>query len=345
MNTNQIIKQYNQAGIIINSKEQLDTIMSLKLTYKCQKEVTTYLYKDAIKSYENIVNKTIILLNKLKLKDPLEISIFISYLLYNGFFSKNSQYHYNINPTKTSKIDGHYGMSIMDQEGVCLNTVYLTNDILQKMNHYSQPITVNIMKKELNYKLPVKRRIKHEELNKLKTKISTTKNTFNKNASNHICIIINNSYGYLVYDPTNLCIFTMNKSKKLNILNGTSHTIIRPYNTLIMDDTPNICDILEKLKQIINKYETIKDAKTMEKDMLQLFKKLLLTYKKNQLLIRSFHQKIENDITNISSIINKKTSFLEKRELFDSLYLWYLATPYSKFYYQDIKSKQKVKKA
>lgn len=191
---------------------------ALAEVYKKAKKESALLYSDFTIAYQSIIESTAKLCFELNLKDSMSAFTAFDYLLWNGYFSKDKSYAYEIN--KRLNINGYYSLDIINGHGVCLNKVHLLDGILKAMNYESYLIT-NLVKEPF----------KQNYMPKIDRKVNAQKNSSSKILQfltlpiqqvfgNHACTLVRKNSVYYVYDPTNLCVYKLNKFLQADMIGG-----------------------------------------------------------------------------------------------------------------------------
>ena len=93
-----------------------------------------------MENYNELLSKMSSLSKELNFQNSLELNILFSYLLWNGYLSKDKEYKFSSNDKKN--IPGLFFSDIMDGRGVCLNNTEMLKDFLV-FNGYSSAIVQN----------------------------------------------------------------------------------------------------------------------------------------------------------------------------------------------------------
>lgn len=154
-------------------------------------------YKELITPYNKILKIYSKLAKDIGLTQPLEFGIFFEYLLYNGYFSINKEFHYSLENKK-------YGpFSIISGTGVCINMSMLLKDFLSCCDVDSM-VLINYFKGQ-------------------------TKDIRPYIIGNHAAVLINDDISFL-YDITNRTIAYKNGYKKFKSINDKYEYLDRSQN-------------------------------------------------------------------------------------------------------------------
>jgi hypothetical protein len=276
-------KKYKEAGVITleeyNAKfEELKNShsdgnsISFKKIFKMLAEDTIKKYPDSIEAYKSIINSTAQLCHELNLKDSMDIFVVFNYLLWNGYFSKDKNYIYTLSERKN--LMGYFGTDIINGKGVCLNKSYMLDNILNTMDYKSYMICNKVPKKIIrDYKPNIERRIKKHGQIPMKINAFLFSPITNI-TGNHACTLVEKDDVYYVYDPTNLCVFKLDKFLQAGIIGGTGIIDIKPYSLSWFGNLDNkkITEIVESYKNVENETHPydIEDIKSSFESNLEL---------------------------------------------------------------------------
>lgn len=249
--------------------EDMKDFMSLGL--KDNKSVLNYIHnkttelldiqkvniKDFEKSYihyQNILNIYADLVQKLNLKNSLQICMLFTYLLWNGYFSVNKKHVYT--DYMTANIDGLASFDIMNGKGVCLSYSTMLRDFLivcgydsaNLINSEDANIKYSYMPKIFRQTGRIKRITKfHEFISKIQT----------KNLGNHSFTLVNENDNLYIFDPTNLALIRITSINEAKVVNGKGTFKLMPdisYACNIPLESTKVLDKLCKNKTFDNPY-------------------------------------------------------------------------------------------
>lgn len=210
-------------------------------------------YSEIMYHYNNLLHKMSLLAKELNIKNSLELSILFSYLLWNGYLSKNRKYEFNSKELK--RINGLFFADIMDGRGVCLNHSDMLKDFLNT-NKYRSIALLNHLNfpKELNYKINISRVFADEEPNFIKKIINEILLTCK---ANHVFNLIEDNNGLYIFDSTNLLLQSISNYNKSKLVNGTDTYKLYPFQSYMLCTSKQELELLDKLveeKQIYMPY-------------------------------------------------------------------------------------------
>ena len=191
-------------------------------------------YLSVLRNYKDLADE-------LLLFNPIELSILFSYLLWNGYFSKDKQ---NIYKNENALLLSHmYPYTIMDGWGVCLNHSIMLADYLNLCGIDATPLKTGIKRCKFNptYIPPVK-----EETPKTKGKFTLTSLFVAKQEKtpNHVFTLIKESEYFYIYDPTNLVMFAVKKPTKAICTVANINATLYPVSSYELIDNNTSCRTL-----------------------------------------------------------------------------------------------------
>lgn len=252
-------------------------------------------YKDSKENYNRILNAFKDLCIKLNLTNSLQISILYSYLLWNGYFSKDRKLHYE--EENRAIISGLYSYDVMNGNGVCLNFSDLLKDILNKCGFSSSILTAYV--KEYPMKSSYKIQIKRHYTNSKNQTVPLLYRSLIKKVGNHAFNLIEENNKFYIYDATNLVLLTLDSINIASIKLGSGKLKIFPRSSYIYNSRVErkTLDNLFLTNKFISPYKGVDYIVTAEL-CLDLFKQ-------NKKLFEDFHKKIYKDILEISKIVEE----------------------------------------
>lgn len=188
----------------------------------------------AEQSYKDILRKTKQLASELKLNNSLELSNLFTYLLWNGYFSKDNLLKFQTD--KRLLITNYYGFDIMNGIGVCLNFSDMLSDFLNQFD-YNVATIFNIVSKKVktDYMPTVKRESSKSNFRQriISAMASPLSNVVGNHAFNFIC----ENDGFYIYDSTNLMMFNLEDKFNCSNVCGTGSAKIKPYFSHYLNDS------------------------------------------------------------------------------------------------------------
>lgn len=203
---------------------------NIKAMYEEQRN-NVKIYSDLLTNYKKILDKTTVLARELNLKNSLQFSILYTYLLHNGYFSKDK--NLSIQTEERKLISGLYALDIMAGKGVCLNFSEMLKDFLTNSGFNSATIASSITYKNLILK-------------KLLIKNPCMTHAFN--------LITENGKIY-IYDSTNLFFLKIQNTTSAKIIVGAHNFKYKhvykyklyPYDSYFLNINPETFGVLDTL--------------------------------------------------------------------------------------------------
>lgn len=251
---------------------------------------------DLVDKYNKILSQTVKLSKELDIDNSLELSILYTYLLWNGYFSMNKNLFYDSNMRK--QIIGLYPLNIMHGNGVCLNFSYMLKDFL-RMSGFGSAVLYAKVEDGLihSYRPNINRPVSKIKLNTI-----ILRKIFSppKNSPNHAFTLIKENNKYYVYDPTNICMFNVESTKKVNLLGGNgSADIYLKISDIGAFNPPE--------KVFIRSFEPIKSFNPAysESEYISSWKNGIELLGKNEKLIEDYYDTTKEDICYIAKNLRK----------------------------------------
>lgn len=303
---NDLLYSYEEVSNLIKASDfSINTFESYMLQVSCMLiNNNKKIYQDVLKDYRNILRNYFYLSYELRLKTPLELSIFLTYLLWNGYFSLNNNHTYKLRDRKL--INGLFSFDVINGGGVCLSYANLLKDFLLTANIDSSLLLVkaNPKKIQLDSCINIKRNISvsKKELNHLNL-ISNLPINFGNHA---VTLILENEKLY-IYDPTTLSLFNIKNLKKASIVNGIGEIDIKPIYSLILSPDSDPKSLFNLLNNDIH-YNKL----YQKNDFVNIASSVVYKLEQNKQLIIDYYL---NNHDSINNIVN----FLERKEKSKSL--------------------------
>lgn len=259
-------------------------------------------------NYKEILKKSKELALELNLSNSLEIANLYTYLLWNGYFSKNKELKYQTHSRLL--LPGMYSRDIMNGIGVCLNFSDMLTDFINQFDCYSSATLLNNINKnfERHYKVDIERKIVP---NKFSRKIITPFIIpITKKTGNHAYNLICEKGNLYIYDSTNLSASKLNNKFESSVLAGKGVCNIKPYLSYWLNNSnksTQTLDLLHLTQHFTSPY-TSKDFVITWEECLELFRK-------NKYLLDDFYDEIYNNIINIYNDNVKAKELIKKSKV------------------------------
>lgn len=247
--------------------------------------------------YPYILNQMEKLAVELKLSHSLELSNLYTYLLWNGYLSKNKKNIYSIENEKLIK--GLYFMDIMDGKGICINHADMLKDFLIHCG-YNSSLMFNLMDKntKYNYKLDIDSEI--EKQKKETNLFITTMESIINNIGNNVFNLIEDNGQLYIYDSTNLMLLRIKNPHTAEMVNGKGTYQLNPYFSYIFNNNREENYSIYRLF-MTNDYS----CPYNRNDIIYTGEDNIETFKNNQPLIEDFYSDIRGNLVNISEAKDK----------------------------------------
>jgi len=245
--------------------------------------------------YKKILENSKKLSQELGLKSSLELCNLYTYLLWNGYFSKDKQLKYQT--VGTNCIPGTYPYTIMSGGGVCLNFSEMLTDFINQFEFSSATLASNLSDYEKSYKVKIKRDIGEINVNFIDKILCS----LNKIDFNHAFNLIKENNKLYIYDPTNLFIAKLKNTKEAKLIPGIGKFNLNPYYSYCINSSQKSKDTLDLLLD----NNSFKCPYT-EKKYVQIWNKCIELFLENKCLLNDFYIEIIDNIQNISNTISDK---------------------------------------
>lgn len=237
-------------------------IIEIKLSYKS----TGILFINELNNYNKIIDDYVDLLSENNITNPVDIFNCFNQTLWNGYFSANHQFSYDLG--RKLYFD-NYGLGCINGEAVCLNNADMLTDVFKSCGYDATTLNCYVntdnIKIELN-DIPIHRE-KTPNANKLNKIIEILRNILSLATGNHAITAVNFKGKIYYFDPTNLCYLGKINNKQVAILNGEGNFDIKYLSSALFNDIN-----LKTLKgESIDYKEQIKQSKYLDEHILEEF--------------------------------------------------------------------------
>ena len=284
-------------------KKVLDKIKGAKLLSTISKTMNDKSKKNreilstALKSYDSILNKTVELSREFNFDNSLDISNLYSYLLWEGYYSKDRINTYSM--TGRNVIFGAFSFDIFSGLGVCLNYSDMHTDLLNKCGYPSCLIINKVDGK--NFK---KFYIPNISQNKNDTKLMDIGGVFlspliNK-IGNHAFTLVYENGKFYIYDVTNSTIFKLDGKYDAENIVGTGHSDLNPMMSFALNFDKERIDTLDKFMVMDETDDLYKRS-----DFVTRFENNVEMFKDNERLFEEFREDIKDDVVRIDNEVKK----------------------------------------
>ena len=244
--------------------------------------------------YSDLLDQMCILADELELNNSLEVANLYSYLLWNGYLSKNKQ---NISRIKTNSIEGLYFSNIMDGVGDCINHSDMLKDFLNRY-WYNASSVINLAdKKTVSTYTPD---IEQQKAKKNIDIYSYIMNPVIRKAGNHVFTLIEENNKFYIYDSSNLNILSIKNPYIAEVINGKGTYKMHPFLSNIFNVEKKQDDAISNMiytDDIISPYN--------KKDFIAITEENIEHFKRNISAFEYFYDDVRSDIINISNLKNQ----------------------------------------
>lgn len=239
--------------------------------------------------YKSLLEKMSTLAKELNINNSLELSILFSYLLWNGYLSKEKILEYKEN--NDHEIVGLLFLNIINGTGVCRNYSEMLKDFLNYCG-YKSVILANYLSDniQIDYRM---------EINKKYGYTNSNEDMFKRKKANHAFNLIEDN-GLYIYDPTNLLWYFLENVNSSILVNGKGKSIIYPYRSYdfcYSKDDEKLLDRLFSDEKFVPPYHKADFISTSEVN--------LELIKNSTSLLNDFYNEARSDLVNISSESNQ----------------------------------------
>ena len=242
--------------------------------------------------YKEILRKTKLLSQELKLNNSLEISNLFTYLLWNGYFSKDKRLNFQSHDRLL--LSGAYSQDIMNGHGVCLNFSDMLTDLLNEYDFSAATILNKLpTKPHLDYRPDIERNRSKKKLSNSLIRMLLI--PIMKNFPNHAFNLIKENNGLYIYDSTNLFISNLTSKNESIIITGVGKIKLYPYFSYYINLDNKPVETLDFLHTTTN-YE----SPYTKSDFIDTWEECLLLFTKNMGLLNDFYDEIYSNINKIT---------------------------------------------
>lgn len=253
-------------------------------------------YSDIMYSYNSILQNMTILSKELNLENSLELCLLFSYLLWNGYLSKNKEYVFSDKEIK--RIQGLFFADIINGRGVCLNNSEMLKDFLN-LNEYTSSMLMNHYNPlaKINYRIDLTR--KKDDKKELLI-ITLIEELIRRRKANHVYNLIEDNNKLYIFDSTNMLMQKIIRNDKAEMVNGTGEFRLFPYQSHMLCASPDERSLLDKLLTT-RQYEYL----YTKRDLIITSEVCLEIIRNSTYLIENFYAEIKNNIDEISKETSK----------------------------------------
>ncbi len=260
------------------------------------------IYKESLICYNNILKNYKILAQELKINSSLDLSHFLTYLLWNGYFSVNKKHSYKLQDRLM--LPGMYSFDVIKGGGVCLAYAELLHNYLSTCEKNSAILNCKVPTEKNAISCDYRPKIERDIKSNISSKVLSSFMIFflggliNKVGNHSITLIEENGKIY-AYDPTNIYALNIKDSQTASIINGKGEFQIKPLMTFMLDPCSDPNHIFDKLL-----LGDIKPAFS-RKDFIFSFENLMELINDNISLLDDAYNNIHDDLKYIDKQTNE----------------------------------------
>lgn len=281
-----------EIGFIMNSKDSVNE--------SCEE------YESIIGNYYNILCIYSEMAKYLNITNSLDLCIYFTYLLWNGYFSVTGEHTYE--KSKEDSIYGLQALEVMNGTGVCYNYADLLNDFLYISNIKSSVIATKFPSKKEGYTIDYKPKIK-KHVNKIKENeiLKKFNNKIECKIGNHAVNLIKDGEKLYIYDVTNMALLKIKDKDYASIINGSGNFELKMLTSTLLFDN---CDRFNLFEEVVLENE-IDDYYT-RKEYMNSCRKIVKLLNENENLLVDCYNHIYNDLETISITITENDKQKQK---------------------------------
>lgn len=276
---------------------------------KYQENANVNLYNDRLsdvvrkpyyKAYLDIIRDIVKLFRELNINDEIDFSILYTYLLWNGYFSKDRELVYGV-PTSNKLF--FEGMDIMCGKSKCINNSRMLCDLLMYNGKFSCVVGVKTFENHvLNYKLDINRKILDLD-NKKEDKIKNLNKLNEKGLSNaianHAVTLFYMGDIPIMCDPTSLSFLYINDILYAKYIGSKNNVEIKPVTTIAINDIS-----FSEVYNIFSNFKSI-DEEQLLLNVTNRSKYIFNLVKENSQLLDDFYDSINSNILVVNRTLKK----------------------------------------
>lgn len=262
---------------------------------------------NANKYYQKNLVNTDLLAKELHLSNSLEYSLLHTYLLWNGYYSKDKDLVFNGSDRKL--ITGLFSYDIMAGKGVYLNFSYMLTELLNQSGYQAATLINSVDKKtKLEYDRKIKRKKKKDNI--YFRSFGKFMEPISNKIGNHAFNLIKGNEKLYIYDSTNICLLNIKNKEQAQIVEGKgTYKLNIDFSYCLNTDDKSI-ELLDSLLLPENQYRHFNEFSPILYQHIELFDQ-------NKSLLNDYYATIEPSIDEITNVLkNAKTL---KKEMYKQM--------------------------
>ena len=265
------------------------------------------LYKQSLISYKNILTVYKQLARYLKIKDSLQLSQFLSLLLWCGFFSPTGVHTYKLDGRLY--LDGLQSFDVFNGCGVCVAYSQLLEDFLRECGFETASIGCkekqNMNKSSFTYLPPIIRNYDISENKSFSDSfIPDILSLMCGNNCNHAITLIKDAQGMYLYDVTNLCSLNIISPNSANGITYKGSVNIYPNESLFLLSNIDSFDLLQNLSSSSTSDIKSKRRAITQEEFISLFEDTITKFVYSLRVVKTAYADNYRDISTINKEIN-----------------------------------------
>lgn len=285
-----------------NDESTLEVIDSIKSNYDRNRRYNETKHQELIKMYEIIVKETAKFIKSYSNNDEITLCAALSELMWRGYISYNKKMVFTDPIEDAEELEPFLGINVLYGKACCRNISTIFKDIMFDTLKVNAPVIGNC-EYDLGgsfFDTKTKRMMENGELI-LNSFCVTYEKIKDPNKINHACIIFPYKKYFLVYDPTNIRVFST-KSITGKELQGCGKINIQPSSLVLFNGHDNF-----SMNQFVKNLEksSIPTGKTSEK-ILENFYEGIESIADNQSVCDDFHLQIAPILNDVEEYRTKK---------------------------------------
>lgn len=251
-------------------------------------------YSEIMHNYNILLEKISSMSKEINFTNSLELNILFSYLLWNGYLSKDRKY--NFKKEDKDKIMGLFFLDTMDGFGVCLDNSEMLKDFLN-LNGYPSAVLQNFYDDKsvkVDYEIDIERKTITDS-----TKIKLIERVLKRNA-NHAFNLIEDNGSLYIYDITNLLMQSIISPYSSEMVNGKGKFKLFPYRSYMCCASPQEIALLDKFIKAVDY-----SIKYTREDLISTSEVCLELLSSYRFLLEDFYSEIRPIIVGISDKAHK----------------------------------------
>lgn len=248
--------------------------------------------------YPDVLQKMRNLAVELGLNDSLELSNLYSYLLWNGYLSKDKKNAFSAQDRNV--IFGMFFSDVMNGKSVCLNHSDMLKDFLNICGYDAASLITYVGKDvDLDYRARINRDIEDFSL-AFKT-LNLFMSSHSKAFGNHALTLVRDNDRLVVHDSTNLALFGVKNASSIELINGSGVCKLNPMASCVINSGTE-----SELRAISGLYEVADfQAPYSRKDFIFTSEENVELFNDSIALLDDFYDEVKPSIMGICAVTDE----------------------------------------